>query len=60
MKELDHKEIETVSGGIFINPWTVMIGLRAIQIGAPYAKLAIATAATAIAQHIGYRHGEED
>jgi len=36
MQELNNNEVETVSGGVFVNPWTVMIAVRAAQIAAPY------------------------
>jgi hypothetical protein len=36
MRELDITEVDSVNGGIFINPWTVMIAYRLGTIAAPY------------------------
>jgi len=36
MKELTQKDLNTISGGIFINPVTVMIAVRVGQIVGPY------------------------
>jgi hypothetical protein len=59
MQEMNKKEIDMVGGGIFINPWTVMIAVRAGAIAMPYIKVGIVSGATAVAAAVGYEHGSE-
>lgn len=54
MRELNHQEVEAVNGGIVINPWTVMIGVRAAQIAAPYVANFAYNAAAGIGFAVGY------
>lgn len=55
MKELTAKQMEEVSGGIFINPVTVMIGVRLIHLARPYIKKALIGAAGYIGHDEGTR-----
>lgn len=54
MKELNINEVEEVNGGIFINPWTVMIAVRVAQIAAPYAAQAAIAVVSAAGAALGY------
>jgi hypothetical protein len=55
MKELTAKQVGEVSGGIFINPVTVMIGVRIAQLAKPHIKRGILAAAAYIGGDEGYR-----
>lgn len=55
MQELNHQEVEAVNGGVFINPWTVMIGVRAAQVAAPYAANFAYNAAAGFGAFLGYK-----
>lgn len=59
MQEMDRSEVDIVGGGILINPWTVMIAVRAGAIAMPYIKIGIVSGATAVAAAVGYEHGSE-
>jgi len=54
MQELKLEEIEVVNGGVFINPWTVMIGVRAAQVAAPYAANFAYNVAAGVGAYAGY------
>jgi hypothetical protein len=53
MKELTAKQVEEVSGGIFINPVTVMIGVRLIHIAKPFVKKTL----VGVAGYLGHDEG---
>lgn len=57
---MNKNEVDMVSGGILINPWTVMIAVRAGAIAMPYIKVGIVSGATAVAAALGYEHGAEE
>jgi len=56
MKKLTQKELTGISGGIFINPVTVMIAVRVGQIVGPYVisggKVILGAAGGAIGSHL--------
>lgn len=53
MQELTFEQVEEVSGGLVINPITVMVGVRIIQIATP----TVVRVASAIAAAIGTTDG---
>ncbi len=55
MKELTAKQVEEVSGGIFINPVTVMLAVRLIRIAKPFVENGLIGVATYIGGDEGYR-----
>lgn len=54
MKELSVQEVQEVNGGIFINPWTVMIAVRCAQIAAPYVQAGAIAVVGAAGAALGY------
>ncbi len=52
------KETNAVSGGIFINPVTVMIAVRLGQLAAPYMVRGVAVVAGAVGTGIGTYLGD--
>jgi hypothetical protein len=54
MKELNIQEVEAVNGGIFINPWTVIIAVRCAQIAAPYVQAGAIAAVGVVCGALGY------
>lgn len=59
MKELDITEVESVNGGIFINPWTVMIAYRLGTIAAPYIGQGIIAAIGGAGAALGWEAGQK-
>lgn len=54
MKELNTHEVDVVNGGVFINPWTVMIAVRAVAVAVPAIQAAAVGAVGAAAGALGY------
>jgi hypothetical protein len=58
MQELTFEQVEEVSGGIFINPVTVMIGVRLGQMALPHVQKLILGAAAYVGADEGTRAAE--
>jgi hypothetical protein len=58
MQELTFEQVEEVNGGLFINPVTVMMAVRVMQIATPYVQAAIGAAVGAAAGAAGYEHSQ--
>lgn len=54
MQELTFEQVESVSGGLVINPVTVMVAVRVIQIATPYVQAGVTAAVGAASAAAGY------
>ncbi|MCH8493264.1 MAG: hypothetical protein LAT53_08530 [Idiomarina sp.] len=60
MQELKFEQVENVSGGVVVNPVTVMVAVRVIKVATPYVKTAVRGATATIAGAAGVDKGLGD